>query len=411
MQLRRMPVDKLKHHPQNPRKHGEKNIDAIIASYKEHGELAPVIIWGKQNYVIAGNGRLEAAKRMNKKHIGVLRADHLTKEQVLSYMIADNKTTDMSAFDDDALIGIISGLSDSATSATGFQDYELQPLLTTFNNAASKDDVVSEIPDNPASEPGKVYTLGDHKLICGDCLDPRTVNKVLSAKTVDMLCTDPPYGVAYANKNAFLNARDKGNHVQIKIQNDDIKDYYALFEDFLSVIPFSTYNTVYIFMSNFALHNLRIGAEKAGITWGDYLVWVKNNFVLGRKDYKAQHEFIYYGWKKRHKFYGASGSKTVLEFDKPHQSKLHPTMKPVKLLEKLIIDGSRRGMLVFDPFVGSGSTLIACEKTNRIFAGIELDPAYCDVTRKRWAEFVHGDGCDWKTITKPKPKRRRKCHS
>jgi DNA modification methylase len=202
------------------------------------------------------------------------------------------------------------------------------------------------------------------------------------------MITDPPYGVDYSGKNEFLNKFDKGNHIQKPINNDAITDYRKFFSAFMGLAPLAEYNTVYIFMSNKELHSLRLALDDCGYSWGDYLVWVKNNHVLGRKDYNAKHEFIVYGWKGKHKFYGEASATTVLEYNRPLRSELHPTMKPVELVCKLISDGTPAKGKIYDPFGGSGSTLIAAEQLNRTCYMMELDPGYCDVIINRWEQFT-----------------------
>ena len=202
---------------------------------------------------------------------------------------------------------------------------------------------------------------------------------------VNLVLTDPPYGIDYSNKNAFLNRIDKGNRVQKAIINDSIEDYEEFFYKIFDNIKdhLSENNICYIFMLGKELHHLRIAFDKAGFHWNDYLIWVKNNHVLGRNDYNCKAEYIMYGWFKKHKFYG-DFNVNVLEFKKLQKGDLHPTMKPIDLLAKLIKDGSRGGDIVLDLFGGSGSTLIACEQTERRCLMMELDPKYCDVIIKRW---------------------------
>ena len=201
-----------------------------------------------------------------------------------------------------------------------------------------------------------------------------------------MLCTDPPYGVDYASKNKMLNkvGKGKGNRNETSIENDNIENYRQFFGEFLSLIPWEEKNTAYIFMSGKELHNLRLAMEDIGMKLSDYLIWVKNNHVLGRKDYHCKHEFIAYGWKGTHQFFGPTNSVTTIEHPRPQSSKEHPTMKPIGLVSKLIKDGSKKGYIVYDPFTGSGTTLLACESLERVCYSMEMSPQYCDVIIKRW---------------------------
>jgi DNA modification methylase len=190
--------------------------------------------------------------------------------------------------------------------------------------------------------------------------------------------TDPPYGVAYGEKTGRRIANDQGE-----------ENYREFFGRFLRLAPMAMKNTADIFMSGQQLHNLRLALDDAGFTWGDYLIWVKQRPVLGRKDYNAGHEFVVYAWKGSHKFYGPVGrASTVLTFDRPSASPDHPTTKPTDLLVRLIRDGSAPNAVVYDPFLGSGSTLIACEMAGRRCVGIELEPVHCATAVRRWERFT-----------------------
>jgi DNA modification methylase len=271
---------------------------------------------------------------------------------------------------------------------TGFGMDEIEELIAQLHVPEEiVEDEVPEPPEEPITKPGDLWILGRHRLLCGDATVAADVERLMDGKRADSLTTDPPYGVDYSGKNEFLNKFDKGNRIQKPITNDATTDYRKFFSDFMGLAPLAEYNTVYIFMSNKELHSLRLALDDCGYSWGDYLVWVKNNHVLGRKDYNAKHEFIVYGWKGKHKFYGGF-STTVLEFDRPLRSDLHPTMKPIPLLAKLINDGLPAKGRVYDPFGGSGSTLIACEQLNRTCYMMELDPKYCDVIVQRWEDLT-----------------------
>ncbi|MBI5697250.1 MAG: ParB N-terminal domain-containing protein [Thaumarchaeota archaeon] len=252
-----------------------------------------------------------------------------------------------------------------------------------------EDDEIPDKPAKPKSKLGEIYQLGNHRIMCGDCTNSEHVNKLLNGKKVDQLATDPPYGVDYVKKNEFLNSIDRGNRVQKAYANDEReKDYKKFFQSFLEIIPFADYNTSYIFMGGKEYKNLIQAAEDAGLYHAMDLVWVKNNHVLGQSDYLPKHELCFYGWKGRHKFYGPSNVTSVLDYDKPLVNDLHPTMKPVEMFAQLLKDGSKPGALVYEPFLGSGTTLIACENTGRVCYGTELDPGYVDVIIQRWENMT-----------------------
>ena len=212
---------------------------------------------------------------------------------------------------------------------------------------------------------------------------------LLGGGRMDMLLTDPPYNVDYSGKNEFLNKLDESNRIQKDIENDNIDN----FEEFLTKIfnniklILSDYNTIYAFISDLELCTLKKAMHNANIQMSSTLIWAKNNHVLGRMDYNAKHECCQYGWYNHHKFYG-DFSTTLLEFPKPLRNELHPTMKPIELLVKLIKDGSPTNANVIDVFGGSGSTLIACEQLQRNCYMMEIDPKYCQIIINRWEEYT-----------------------
>lgn len=354
--------------PRNLSKNQAKQLQASIDKF-DLVEI-PAIDRDGKNTIVAGHQRVGILLALGRgeEEIDVRVPNRkLTESEFKEYNVRSNKNTgdwdwDMLAnhFDNDDLLNI------------GFTDKELGISNDTSDDGF--DPSTKMIIDVKA---GDVIEIGRHKLICGDCTDKDNVSKLLGAKTVDQLLTDPPYGVDYSKKNEFLNKFDKGNRDQTPIQNDDIKDYREFFGMFLKPIPFAIKNTMYCFISSQEYASLDLAMSDAGITRGIDLVWVKNNHVLGRRDYNAKHENIFYGWKGGHKFYGSSSNTTVLEYDRPLKSDLHPTMKPIPLLSQLIHDGSTEDALVYDPFLGSGSTMVACHEASRICYGFEIDPQYC----------------------------------
>ena len=368
----------LKKWKKNPRKISKEKYEKLKHRIIERG-FHDVLKVDENNVVLSGNQRLSALME-------------------LGYTEIDCKVPSREMTDEEKdKVGLESNMNDGET------DFEL--LTTNFDidllndvgfdsadfnleNEEIKEDEPPEIDRvEPIAKFGDVWQLGKHRIICGDCCDVNIIDLLFEGKSANQVVTDPPYGVDYASKNEMLNYFDKGNRNQTEIQNDAIDDYRQFFTDFLSIIPFADYNTVYCFMSGQNLHNLRLAMDDCDIKWSDYLIWSKNNHVLGRKDYNAKHEFCVYGWHGKHKFYG-DFSTTVLEFDKPLKNDLHPTMKPIALLVKLIQDGSKRDDIVYDAFLGSGSTLIACEQTNRICYGCEIEPRYIDVVIARWEKFT-----------------------
>lgn len=235
---------------------------------------------------------------------------------------------------------------------------------------------------------GEIYQLGEHRLVCGDGTDSQLVDKLVGGEQVRLILTDPPYGVAYVESKASL----VKNVAHTAIQNDQhqsAEQYEAFTKAWLHVVvPHLTKkNASYIFNSDKMLFALRDGMLAADVRFSQLLIWVKTQAVIGRLDYLPQHELIAYGWHGTHEFM-RSKDKSVLAYPKPSRSKLHPTMKPVGLLRNLILNSSRIGDIVYDPFGGSGSTLMACEQTKRKCLMVELDPKYCQVIIDRWQKLT-----------------------
>lgn len=235
---------------------------------------------------------------------------------------------------------------------------------------------------------GDIFQLGDHLLLCGDSLEQDQVERLLNGKSIDLVLTDPPYGVGYVeNKSGFAKI---SNDTVIANDEEQSEDEYAIFTQgwIGSVLPYlNDKNTFYIFNSDKMIFALREGMRQAGVRFTQILIWIKNHAVIGRMDYLPQHEFIAYGWFGTHEFH-KSKDKSILFYPKPNKSKLHPTMKPVGLLRRLILNSTKVGDAVYDPFEGSGSTLIACEQTKRRCLTIEVDPKYCQTIIDRFNKLT-----------------------
>tara|TARA_Y100001937_G_scaffold10231_1_gene12551 strand:+ start:639 stop:1832 length:1194 start_codon:yes stop_codon:yes gene_type:complete len=389
MQIEKLETNKLIPYVNNSRTHSENQVSQVAASITEFGFNNPILI-DKKNTIIAGHGRLLAAQKLGLPEVPCVRLEHLTETQKKAYIIADNKLALNAGWDEELLSLELKGLEEDGfdTSLIGFDEKEMAQILSgNPKDGLTGDDELPEVSENAQTKEGNLYQLGVHRLLCGDSTEENAVNRLFDGQTVDLLLTDPPYGVNYAEKNTFLNNLDQGKRVQKHIQNDEIVNLDEFLGKFLQVIPFSETNIFYIFFAGQQLHHIESALNLAKLKLSQYLVWNKNNHVLSRTDYLCKHEFILYGWKNKHKFYGKKG-KTVIDHPRPLKNELHPTMKPVGLLTRLIEDGSLPNQNIFDPFLGSGSTLIAAEKTNRKCFGIEKDPIYCDVIVKRWEDFT-----------------------
>ncbi len=382
------PLDRLVPYDRNPRTHSEEQISQIAASIVEFGFLNPILVDTAAG-IIAGHGRLQAAKQLGLTQVPVVVLDHLSEAQKRAYVIADNKLALNAGWDDDLLRDELAALGEDGfdVSLTGFSDEELADLLEDDGAAGNTDeDAVPEAPVDPVTKVGDVYVLGDHRLLCGDSTVLANVEKVLDGALADMVFTDPPYNVNYSNS-----PKDKMRGNNRAIMNDNLGDGFEkfLYDACVNMIAVCK-GAIYVCMSSSELHTLQKAFVAAGGKWSTFVIWAKNTFTLGRSDYQRQYEPILYGWKQGadHFWCGARDQGDVWFVNKPTKNDLHPTMKPVELVERAVRNSSKSRDIVLDCFGGSGSTLIACEKTGRQARLIELDPKYCDVIVQRWEEFT-----------------------
>ena len=383
------PVEKLVPYDRNPRTHSPEQVSQIAASIVEFGFLNPILVDSGAG-IIAGHGRLQAAKQLGLAQVPVVVLDHLTETQKRAYVIADNKLALNAGWDDKMLRDELAALEleNFDLPVTGFTDDELADLLADPNvtEGQTDEDAVPEAPENPVSKPGDLWKLGNHLLLCGDSTVLANVEKVLNGALADMVFTDPPYNVDYGNT-----AKDKMRGTNRTIMNDNLGEGFGkfLYDTCVNMLAVCK-GAVYVCMSSSELHTLHNAFVGAGGKWSTFIIWAKNTFTLGRADYQRQYEPILYGWKQGtdHYFCGARDQGDVWFVNKPVRNELHPTMKPVELVERAINNSSKTRDIVLDCFGGSGTTLIACEKLNRQCRMIELDPKYADVIVKRWEEFT-----------------------
>lgn len=372
----------------NAKTHPPEQIAKIAASIVEFGFDQPIVVDG-QGIVIKGHGRLAASLQLGLKRVPVVVRTDLTPSQIKASRLADNKTAE-SPWDEELLrleLGMLRE-QDYDLGLTGFTDEEIEALLAEPDESVvgnTDDDAVPETPETAVTVSGDVWLLGDHRLLCGDSTQMDAVEKVLAGGLADMTWTDPPYGVNYG-----ATMKDKLRKKHRRIANDNLGPAFEPFlRDACTNILAVTKGAVYICMSSSELHTLHKAFTEAGGHWSTFLIWAKNTFTMGRADYQRQYEPILYGWKEGsdHYWCGARDQGDVWFVKKPVANDLHPTMKPVELIERAIRNSSKSRDTVLDPFAGSGSTLIACEKTHRHARLIELDPKYCDVIIRRFEEF------------------------
>jgi DNA modification methylase len=392
LELTRVKVKELKQHPLNP---NQGDVGAIVESLEAHGYFRPVLVQASTMHIIAGNHTVQACQIEGLDEIDVILHD-VDDDQALRIMLADNETANKAQNDPASLTDLLESLvrTEYGLAGTGFTGEDLDELIAEFKPepvAEVKEPDEIEPPLDPVTKPGDVWLLGPHRLICGDATDPEVIKQVLNGKSAELFITDPPYGVSYADKNEFLNSIDKGNRIQTPIKNDHLTPdevAYLWQKTWQSVLPSLGEGACYYVTGpqggDLLLLLLRSLADN-GFPLRHMLIWAKNNFVLGRSDYNYQHEPIIYGWVKgSHKFYGENNETSVWNIDKPHVSKLHPTMKPVELWARAIKNSSVSGDTVLDTFAGSGTIVIACEELRRKAAAVELDPAYCDIICNRF---------------------------
>ena len=382
----RLPLTQIIPYENNPRIN-EEAVKDVVESVRQCGELDPIEV-DENNVILSGHTRLKAYYKLGFDEADVVRFTGLDEEQKRKYRLLANKTGEKAKWDFSKLEEELQGLD--------FEGYDFGFDLPEDPVEVEEDDFdeSEEIP--PKCKRGEIYAIGKHRLMCGDSTSKEDVEKLMNGEKADMVFTDPPYNVAIGSKNAALNEIDKGGRCSEDIENDkgytdeEIGElvWKPAFENMRESSKDSA--SIYVTMPQGGTHMMMM-MMNAGWQVKHELIWMKNipTFSMGRLDYDYQHEPICYGWNKSHNFYGGgSQTKSVWSFDKPRKSDLHPTMKPIELVANAIQNSSMEGDIVLDLFGGSGSTLIACEQTNRKCYMMELDPHYCDVIIERWENLT-----------------------
>ena len=386
-------VAKLTPYARNSRTHSDEQVSQIAASIKEFGWTNPILIDEKDG-IIAGHGRLMAAQRLNEANVPTIRLSGLTEAQKKAYVIADNKLALNAGWDEEMLAVEVEELLGEGydLSLTGFSEKELNDILSangTDYEGLTDEDEVPQPPEEPNAKLGDIYQLGEHRLMCGDSINEKNLKNLLSNKKADLVFTDPPYNADYKSqgKNVLLR---KG----IKNDNMSNDDFQIFAENIFKAIKENTYkgSSMYICCNwKDSYPRFYFIAEKNNINVSNCIVWNKESAGMGWNDYRYQFEFILYGFEKtkKHNFYGDRKNTDMWSLKRDNRNTYeHPTQKPVELIERAIINSSLQEQTVLDLFLGSGSTLIACEKTKRKCYGIELDPTYVDVIIQRWENFT-----------------------
>lgn len=385
MKIIQLPVDKLSKDPANARKHSQKNIDAIIASLRRFGQQKPIVV-DKSNVVRAGNGTLEAARQLGWETIAAVQSE-LVGADMSAYAIADNRTSELAEWDDEVLKATLEGFDDALREAAGFDLDEVEKLLQEQREVT--EDEVPEPPAEPVTKPGDLWILGNHRLLCGDSTKAEDVKRLMAGAKAMLMNTDPPYGIAYVSS-----AQKKGqatSHVEIENDELDGEKLQAFLEATIrAAVPWLVDNCAfYLWHPMLTQGTFFAAAAAADILIHRQIIWCKPSLVFGRGDYHWQHELCFYGWRKGHRpeFYGERNQTTLWHVGR-ETSKDHPTAKPVAIWEPPFRNHTKKGDVVYEPFSGSGSQLIAAEQLKRKCYGMEISSQYVDVICNRWAKLT-----------------------
>jgi len=381
------PLEKLIPYAQNPRTHSDAQVAQIAASIAEFGFNNPILVDTKAG-IIAGHGRLLAARKLQLEHVPVIVLDHLTEAQKRAYIIADNQLALNAGWDDELLRAELAALQeeDFNIRLIGFEDEELARRLAAQDAAEglTDEDAVPELAETPISAAGDLWLLGSHRLIVGDATNQSDVARLMAGDAADLVFTDPPYNVDY---EGYTEER-------LKIKGDRMSA--GEFKQFLEA-AFRSYRTVvkpgasmYVCHSSSWQREFQGALESAGFEVRCQIIWAKNTFAWGFGRYKFQHEPLFYAHVAGEKdpWYGDKSQSTLWNEKKPAANRIHPTAKPVELVERALLNSSKSGDLVADLFGGSGSTLIACERRNRTARLMEIDPKYADCIARRYQEYT-----------------------
>jgi DNA modification methylase len=383
-------VSTLRQDPSNARLHNDQNVEAIMSSLSKFGQRKPVVVNKRDGIVEAGNGTLQAARSLGWSHVAAVFVDD-DPATATGFAIADNRTAELATWDEETLGRLLESIGDEMPAIElGFSDEQLAEIMAPLNEDPIGEDIEpTEPPEKPVSQRGEVFELGPHRLMCGDSTSKDDVDALLCGEKIDLLLSDPPYGVSYVGKTSDA----------LKVENDDL-DEDSLRELIQSAFGIAEINSRpgaywYATVPAGPLHLIFAQDWKDRGILRQIMVWAKDSMVLGHSEYHYKHEPILFGWVpgKRHKNSDRTRT-TVWECPRPKASREHPTMKPLELWERAIVDGSIQGESVYDPFLGSGTTLIAAARQGRKCYGMEISPAYCDVIRKRWTAYAKENGLE-----------------
>ena len=408
-------ISEIKPYEKNPR-NNENAVDAVANSIKQFGFKVPIVV-DKNNVIVAGHTRYKASEKLGLEEVPCIIADDLNEEQIKAFRLADNKVAELSEWDFELLDLELGEIQDIDMTGFGFDLSENEEEIQVV------EDEVPEIPDEPKAKFGEIYKLGNHILMCGDSTSKEDVMKLLEGETIDLVVTDPPYNINYGAVNESKYGKERYNTNLIENDNLPKEEFYNFLKKAFGNINLGLKEggSFYIWYASKSVVEFYTALEDTGFLIKQEIIWNKNSFTLGRQDYQWKHEPCIYGWKEgaSHYFINNRNEPTVIEDEinldkmkkdemkklledilaekipttvinepKPMVNDLHPTMKPIKLLARLINNSSKQNEKVLDLFGGSGSTLIACEQLNRKCYMMEYDPKYIDVIIERWENFT-----------------------
>ena len=384
VKLEQVPIDKLVPYARNARTHSKEQIAQLRASLREFGFVSPAVIDSKYN-ILVGHGRVQAAREEGYKTIPCVFAENLTDAQKRAYILADNQLALNAGWDEEMLSVELSDLKDESfdLSLLGFDEKDLEKLMAGPDDGGAQDDdfdLSAALEKASFVEKGDLWTVGKHRLLCGDATSPEDVERLMGGKTANLILTDPPYGVSFKASDGLT------------IENDSLKGdefYKFLLSAFTNMAAhLEKGGAAYVFHADTEGLNFRKAFIDAGFHLAGVCIWIKNSLVLGRSDYQWQHDPILYGFLQngKHPWYSDRKQTTIWNFNKPKRNKDHPTSKPLDLLSYPIKNSSQENAIVLDTFGGSGSTMMACEQMNRICYMSELDPKYASVILRRYVE-------------------------
>jgi DNA modification methylase len=388
LQVEHWPIDRPIPYVRNARTHSAEQVAQVAASIIEFGWTNPILV-GADSVVIAGHARLLAARKLGMTEVPVIVLGHLSEAQRRALVLTDNKLALNAGWDMEMLRAELDSLEDEGFNleVIGFSDEELEEILRDpeeTNEGLTDEDAVPDVPERPVTVAGDLWLLGDHRVLCGDATDLKAVRKLIAGEQADLVFTDPPYNVDYEGYTA-----DK-----LTIKGDKMKP--AEFDKFLRG-TFASYRafvkqgaSMYVCHASSVQREFQNALEASGFEVRCQIIWAKNTFAWGHGRYKFQHEPIFYCHRAKQSdaWYGDKSQSTLWQEKKPAANRLHPTMKPIELIERALLNSSKAGDCVLDLFGGSGSTLIACERRNRKSRLMELDSKYTDVIVKRWQEYT-----------------------